>query len=127
MAFVEGAVVVLLLMLNGFLAMSEIAIVSSRRGRLDQLADAGRADARTALALAADPSRYLAAIQMGMTLIGILAGTSWRHISRPARRLVWSLSLDRAVCQARGGRHRRRGGHLSVAYHRRARAETDRS
>lgn len=75
MVFVEGAVIVLLLMLNGFLAMSEIAIVSSRRGRLEQLADAGRADARTALALAADPSRYLAAIQMGMTLIGILAGT----------------------------------------------------
>ena len=75
MAVVEGAVIVLLLMLNGFLAMSEIAIVSSRRGRLEQLAEAGRVNARTALALAENPSRYLAAIQMGMTLIGILAGT----------------------------------------------------
>ena len=74
MAVVEGAVIVLLLMLNGFLAMSEMAIVSSRRNRLQQLADAGRDDARTALALAEDPSRYLAAVQMGMTLIGILAG-----------------------------------------------------
>jgi putative hemolysin len=54
--------------------MSEIAIVSSRRSRLEQLADAGRVNARTALALAENPSRYLAAIQMGMTLIGILAG-----------------------------------------------------
>lgn len=75
MAVVEGAVIVLLLMFNGFLAMSEIAIVSSRRSRLEQLADAGRVNARTALALAENPSRYLAAIQMGMTLIGILAGT----------------------------------------------------
>lgn len=70
-----GAVIVLLLMLNGFLAMAEIAIVSSRRSRLEQLADSGRVDARTALALAQNPSRYLAAIQMGMTLIAILAGT----------------------------------------------------
>src|SRR5271166_2505251 len=74
MAVVEGSVIVLLLMLNGFLAMSEMAIVSSRRNRLQQLADAGHADARTALALAEDPSRYFAAVQIGMTLIGILAG-----------------------------------------------------
>jgi putative hemolysin len=74
MAVAEGAVIVLLLMFNGFLAMSEIAIVSSRRSRLEQLADAGRVNARTALALAENPSRYLAAIQLGMTLIGILAG-----------------------------------------------------
>src|SRR5450756_1930523 len=74
MALVEAAVIILLLMLNGFLAMSEMAIASSRRNRLQQLADLGHGDARAALALAADPSRYLAAIQMGMTLIGILAG-----------------------------------------------------
>lgn len=74
MAILEGAVIVLLLLLNGFLAMSEMAIVSSRRGRLERLAAGGRADARLALALAEDPSRFLAAIQIGMTLIGILAG-----------------------------------------------------
>jgi putative hemolysin len=74
MAVVEGAVIVLLLILNGFLAMSEMAIASSRRNRLQQLMDSGKGDARTALALAEDPSRYLAAVQMGMTLIGILAG-----------------------------------------------------
>ena len=74
MAVIEGAVIVLLLILSGFLAMAEIAIVSSRRSRLQQLADAGQADARAALALAEDPSRYLAAVQMGMTLISILAG-----------------------------------------------------
>jgi len=74
MAFLEAIVVVLLLLFNGFLAMSEMAIVSSRRGRLEQLAAEGRVDAQRALALAEDPSRFLAAVQMGMTLIGILAG-----------------------------------------------------
>jgi putative hemolysin len=74
MAIVEVAVIILLLLLNGFLAMSEMAIASSRRNRLQQLADLGHGDARAALALAEDPSRYLAAVQMGMTLIGILAG-----------------------------------------------------
>jgi len=64
-AVLEGAVLVLLLMVNGFLAMAEIAIVSSRRSRLEQLAGDGHADARTALALAEDPGRYLAAVQMG--------------------------------------------------------------
>ena len=74
MAVVEAAVIVLLLMLNGFLAMSEMAIASSRRHRLQQLTDVGHGDAGAALALAEDPGRYLAAVQMGMTLIGILAG-----------------------------------------------------
>jgi putative hemolysin len=74
MAVLEGAVIILLLALNGFLAMAEMAIVSSRHNRLEQLADAGHVDARAALALAEDPSRFLAAVQMGMTLIGILAG-----------------------------------------------------
>jgi putative hemolysin len=74
MAALEGAVIVLPLMVNGFFAMAEMAIVSSRRSRLEQLADAGRSDARTALALSEDPGRFLAAVQMGMTLIGILAG-----------------------------------------------------
>ncbi|HXZ00323.1 MAG TPA: hemolysin family protein [Stellaceae bacterium] len=74
MGIFEGAVILLLLLLNGFLAMSEMAIVSARRGRLERLAAGGRADARLALALSEDPSRFLAAVQIGMTLIGILAG-----------------------------------------------------
>ncbi|HBZ71203.1 MAG TPA: hypothetical protein DEP35_16330 [Deltaproteobacteria bacterium] len=74
MVIFEGILVLLLLILNGFLAMSEMAIVSSRRSRLEQLATDGRPNARIALALAEDPSRFLAAVQIGMTLIGILAG-----------------------------------------------------
>jgi putative hemolysin len=74
LAMLEGIVVILLLLFNGFLAMSEMAIVSSRRSRLEQLANEGNANARLAATLAADPSRFLTAVQMGMTLIGILAG-----------------------------------------------------
>lgn len=63
-----------LILLNGLFAMSEIAIVSSRRARLRQLADAGRKGALTALDLAAEPTRFLSSVQIGITMIGILSG-----------------------------------------------------
>ena len=63
-----------LILLNGVLAMSEIAIVSSRRARLLQMADAGGAGARRALALASEPTRFLSTVQVGITSIGILNG-----------------------------------------------------
>jgi putative hemolysin len=74
MAAFEVIVVVLLVFLNGFLAMSELAIVSSRRGRLERLAAEGRVGADAALSLADDPARFLATVQVGLTSIGILAG-----------------------------------------------------
>jgi len=73
-ATLEILVVVLLVLLNGFLAMSELAIVSSRRPRLERLAGEGRSGARFALALADDPGRFLATVQVGLTSIGILNG-----------------------------------------------------
>ena len=60
--------------LNGILAMSEIAVVSARRGRLRHAAETGDERARVALGLSADPTEFLATIQIGITLIGILAG-----------------------------------------------------
>ena len=63
-----------LIALNGVFAMSELAIVSSREARLKGLAKNGSGGARTALALAADPSRFLSTVQIGITLVGILAG-----------------------------------------------------
>jgi putative hemolysin len=74
MATLEVIVVVLLVLLNGFLAMSEVAIVSSRRTRLERLAADGCAGARAALSLADDPRHFLATVQVGLTTIGILAG-----------------------------------------------------
>ncbi len=63
-----------LILVNGLFAMSEIAIVSSRRARLVQLADAGRPGARRALELASQPTRFLSSVQVGITSIGILSG-----------------------------------------------------
>jgi putative hemolysin len=63
-----------LIVLNGLFAMSEIAIVSSRRARLQKLAESGRSGARHALKLAAEPTRFLSSVQVGITSIGILSG-----------------------------------------------------
>jgi putative hemolysin len=69
--FIELIIVFCLIVLNGFFAMAEIAIVSARRGRLKQLADDGHKGARKALALAEDPSRFLATAQTGITFVGV--------------------------------------------------------
>jgi putative hemolysin len=74
MVVLEILVVVLLILLNGFFAFAEFSIVSSRRGRLEQLAADGKSGARTALSLADDPARVLATVQIGMTLTQTLAG-----------------------------------------------------
>jgi putative hemolysin len=63
-----------LIFLNGVFALSEIAIVSSRRARLMQLADAGNRGAQHALALGSEPTRFLSSVQVGITSIGILNG-----------------------------------------------------
>ena len=68
------AVIVLLILLNGFFAMSETALVSSRKARLRQRAEEGARGARTALGLAASPNRFLSTVQIGISLIGVLAG-----------------------------------------------------
>ena len=60
--------------LNGVLAMSEIAVVSARKARLRQLADRGDQRAQAALELATDPTQFLATVQIGITLVGIFAG-----------------------------------------------------
>ena len=63
-----------LILLNGWFAMSEIAVVSSRRVRLLQLAEEGNTGARRAVQLAGEPTRFLSTVQVGMTSIGILSG-----------------------------------------------------
>lgn len=68
------AVVLALIFLNGIFAMSELAVVSSRRAKLQTRADKGDRGAEKALQLAEEPTRFLSAVQVGITLIGILAG-----------------------------------------------------
>lgn len=74
MLILETIVVLALFMLNGFFAMAEFAIVSSRRSRLTHLLKEGRPGAQVALALIDDPARMLAAVQIGFTTSAILAG-----------------------------------------------------
>lgn len=68
------ALLLLLILLNGAFAMSEIAVVSSRKARLQRLAEDGSPGARSALALHNDPSIFLSTVQVGITSIGILSG-----------------------------------------------------
>ncbi|MGH6893435.1 MAG: hemolysin family protein, partial [Dongiaceae bacterium] len=95
----EIAIVLLLVFLNAFFAMSELAIVSSRRARLKPLADRGHRGARRALQLAEHPTRFLATVQFGITLVGIVAGAySGTTLSEPVAYLIrdWPLVGEHA-------------------------------
>lgn len=70
----ELAIAAFLIALNGAFALSELAIVSSRKSRLKLMADDGSRGASVALRLAEDPGRFLSTVQIGITMIGILAG-----------------------------------------------------
>jgi len=84
-------VILMLVALNGVFAMSELAIVSSRKPRLKAMVKSGRRGAQRALDLASDPGRFLSTVQIGITLIGILAGAySGASLGGPvAQRLAW--------------------------------------
>jgi putative hemolysin len=70
----EVVVILALIILNGFLSMSEMAIVSSNKLRLQYLANQGKSGARVALNLIESPSDLLASVQVGITLVGVLVG-----------------------------------------------------
>lgn len=72
--WLEILLVFALTLVNGVLAMSELAIVSSRTARLKVLADNGSRGAAIAMRLAADPGRFLSSVQIGITLVGVLSG-----------------------------------------------------
>ena len=74
MLYLEIFAVFFLALINGALAMSELAVVTSRRSRLEHLANRGRRGARAALRLIDDPGRFLSTVQIGITLVGVVAG-----------------------------------------------------
>ena len=74
MLLIAIVVVVLLVVLNGLFSMTEMAVVSSRKSKLQSRAERGDRGARAALKLSEDPTHFLSAVQVGITLIGILAG-----------------------------------------------------
>lgn len=72
--FIEASVIFMLILLNGVFSMSEMAVVSSRKARLQDQANRGSGKARSALALAESPDRFLSTVQIGITLVGVLSG-----------------------------------------------------
>jgi putative hemolysin len=72
--WLDAAIIAGLILLNGFFAMSELAIVSARRPRLRAMAAQGTAGAKAAMTLAEEPGRFLSGVQIGITLVGIING-----------------------------------------------------
>jgi putative hemolysin len=85
-----------LIILNGVFAMSEIALVTARRGRLQALVDQGDSGAAAALALNEDPTRFLSTVQVGITTIGILSGiVGEAALAAPLSDWLATLGVDR--------------------------------
>jgi putative hemolysin len=92
-----------LIAVNGVLSMSELAIVSAREARLKAMAKAGSSGARYALNLAAEPGRFLSTVQIGITLIGILAGAySGASLGTPVAQRLAGLGLDAETARSVG-------------------------
>ncbi len=86
---IDLGVLLLLLIANGFLSMAEMAVVSSRRPRLQTLATDGKPGAARALALAEDPGDFLSTVQIGITAIGIFTGVySGARLAEPVAALL---------------------------------------
>src|SRR5437868_15124069 len=93
--WLDVLLILALIALNGVLAMSELAIVSSREARLKAMARNGSGGAQCALDLAADPGRFLSTVQSGITLIAIFAGAfSGASLGEPAAQRMELLGLD---------------------------------
>jgi putative hemolysin len=103
MLYIELTIVVALILLNGLLALAELAIVSSRRARLQALVDRGVIGSRRALALATDPGRFLSTVQIGITLVGVLSGAfSGATLGLHLAKWFVDLGLRASVAEALG-------------------------
>ncbi len=92
-----------LVAVNGVLSMSELAIVSSREARLKAMAKSGSRGARCALDLASEPGRFLSTVQIGITLIGILAGAySGASLGEPVAQRIARLGIDAETAETVG-------------------------
>ena len=93
--WIDVAIILALIALNGLLAMSELAVVSSREARLKAMARSGSGGAQCALDLSADPGRFLSTVQIGITLVGILAGAySGASLGEPVAQRLALLGLE---------------------------------
>jgi putative hemolysin len=95
----EIAILFALILLNGLFAMSEIALVTARKARLQKLVDEGNRSAKAAVELGQDPTRFLSTIQIGITSIGVLNGiVGEAALAGPLA--VWLTSLGVPATQA---------------------------
>ncbi|MBN9585239.1 MAG: HlyC/CorC family transporter [Afipia sp.] len=101
MLSLELGIVAVLIVINGLLAMSELAIVSSRPARLAALAERGVSGSRRALALASDPGKFLSTVQIGITLVGVASG-AFSGATLGARLSAWLVDLGLSARLADG-------------------------
>jgi len=97
----ELGIVAVLIVINGLLAMSELAIVSSRPARLAALAERGVSGSRRALAVASDPGKFLSTVQIGITLVGVASG-AFSGATLGARLSAWLVDLGLSARLADG-------------------------
>jgi putative hemolysin len=91
----DVAIIIALVAINGLFSMSELAVVSSRKPRLEAMARKGSKGAAAALQLSADPGRFLSAVQIGITLIGIIAGAfSGASLGGPMGQRIAAYGVD---------------------------------
>jgi putative hemolysin len=103
MVYVELGIVAVLIVINGLLAMSELAIVSSRPARLAALVEKNVKGSRRALTLASDPGKFLSTVQIGITLIGVLSGAfSGATLGQRLTALLIELGLSKGVADTIG-------------------------
>ncbi|MGV3482673.1 MAG: hemolysin family protein [Sphingobium sp.] len=96
-------IILALVALNGVFAMSELAIVSARKPRLQAMEKKGRSGARTAITLASDPGKFLSTVQIGITLIGIIAGAySGASLGEPTAARLERLGIDHELAETLG-------------------------
>ncbi|MFL6731564.1 MAG: hemolysin family protein [Sphingomicrobium sp.] len=101
--WLDVLLILALVALNGVLAMSELAIVSSREARLKAMAKSGSGGAQCALDLASDPGRFLSTVQSGITLIAIFAGAfSGEKLGEPTAERIQLLGLDPSTAHTVG-------------------------
>jgi magnesium and cobalt exporter, CNNM family len=101
--WLDLVLILALVALNGVLSMSELAIVSAREARLKAMAKSGSNGARSALELAAEPGRFLSTVQIGITLIGILAGAySGASLGTPVAQRIALIGVDPETAETLG-------------------------
>ncbi|HET9510460.1 MAG TPA: hemolysin family protein [Sphingomonas sp.] len=101
--WIDVVIILALVALNGVFAMSELAIVSARKARLEAMAKVGKRGAGAAIRLAADPGKFLSTVQIGITLIGILAGAySGASLGTPTAARIETLGVAHDTAETIG-------------------------